>query len=627
MAENEYQEEGATEIDFVMRNYEYANMAADMGQCRFGFATDLKAVCAKGDSGATVYKFLKDASGSSNTASTRILFADANGAASSHASLTFDGTTLKIAGALRKAGESGDNLTLGAAGLVTLGGNLALGANTISVDGSANKGFGVSATGIPKVTATASDSGDARTVLRLYDDTAYEINNGVGNGAGINLYGKTKDDGTYAIFGGIKVSKENGVSGDNSASFYIQSRKEGSDPANALRLDSDQNGYIKNKLMVGALTETPTVNLAVYSDNFLNACLLSVSDAYSGPNAGLVIGVDTVVRTNGTPLNSQCVIRAEGYGRDIYVQSETATPNVFDTFIACEKLGMGDDKTVTIADKLVVDGDAQIEGLTASQIVETDASKILISVAKGTAYNANFGTGSSNVCRGNDPRLSDARTPINNDYYVQGNSSSRTTYVGDTDVDSYSQSGFYRSASAAPHNPTATGYGIIHTNHTSNSEAFQLASRWSSNRLYYRVENDGTWEPWVELYHTGNLNPVDVDYSSISTVVGFSGTPNVIIKYREILGGLVVVRFSISGTSNSTRFYFSLPFTSLQVVPSGVCSFASDNSSYVPTPVKISVSLDGYVCLDKGDWSSSSGDGWTASNGKSATGTIVFLRS
>lgn len=127
MAENKYQEEGATKIDFVMRNYEYANMAADMGQCRFGFATDLKTMCAKGDSGATVYKFLKDASGSSNTPSTRLFFADADGAASSHASLTFDGTTLKIAGALRKAEESVDNLTLGAAGLVNIKSKLMVG--------------------------------------------------------------------------------------------------------------------------------------------------------------------------------------------------------------------------------------------------------------------------------------------------------------------------------------------------------------------------------------------------------------------------------------------------------------------------------------------------------------------
>jgi hypothetical protein len=52
-----------------------------------------------------------------------------------------------------------------------------------------------------------------------------------------------------------------------------------------------------------------------------------------------------------------------------------------------------------------------LSGLTASQIVETDASKNLISAAKGTAYNKSFGTGAGNVCQGNDSRLSDARTP------------------------------------------------------------------------------------------------------------------------------------------------------------------------------------------------------------------------
>jgi len=35
--------------------------------------------------------------------------------------------------------------------------------------------------------------------------------------------------------------------------------------------------------------------------------------------------------------------------------------------------------------------------LTASQIVETDANKNLLSVAKGTAYNKNFGTGTTNI--------------------------------------------------------------------------------------------------------------------------------------------------------------------------------------------------------------------------------------
>jgi hypothetical protein len=36
-----------------------------------------------------------------------------------------------------------------------------------------------------------------------------------------------------------------------------------------------------------------------------------------------------------------------------------------------------------------------------------------------------------------------------------------------------------------------------------------IASRWNSNRIFYRTktDDDGIWEPWVELYHTGNLNP------------------------------------------------------------------------------------------------------------------------
>ena len=30
--------------------------------------------------------------------------------------------------------------------------------------------------------------------------------------------------------------------------------------------------------------------------------------------------------------------------------------------------------------------------------------------------------------------------------------------------------------------------------------AFQIASRWGSNKLYYRRKWSGTWEPWLEIY-------------------------------------------------------------------------------------------------------------------------------
>jgi len=49
--------------------------------------------------------------------------------------------------------------------------------------------------------------------------------------------------------------------------------------------------------------------------------------------------------------------------------------------------------------------------LGASEIVETDGSSKLITAAKGTAYNKAFGSGSGDVCEGDDARLSDSRTP------------------------------------------------------------------------------------------------------------------------------------------------------------------------------------------------------------------------
>ncbi len=67
--------------------------------------------------------------------------------------------------------------------------------------------------------------------------------------------------------------------------------------------------------------------------------------------------------------------------------------------------------TATINGAMSVSGNINVGGLTASRIVETDATKTLVSVAKNTAYNKNFGTTSGTVCQGNDSRLSDARTP------------------------------------------------------------------------------------------------------------------------------------------------------------------------------------------------------------------------
>ena len=48
-----------------------------------------------------------------------------------------------------------------------------------------------------------------------------------------------------------------------------------------------------------------------------------------------------------------------------------------------------------------------------------------------------------------------------------------------------------------------------------------IASRWNSNRIFYRTKQNDTWQPWVEIYHSGNLNPADyVTLSTDQTITG-----------------------------------------------------------------------------------------------------------
>src|SRR5690606_30516697 len=137
-------------------------------------------------------------------------------------------------------------------------------------------------------------------------------NGNTGNGAGISLHG---NDGVSAtkLFGGIKAYKENSIVGDQNASVYIQTRANGSNPANVLRLDSSRNGYIKNKLMVGSLTKTPENQLVVYNSE-ATATFIQVSNEAVVLGEGLKVGVeyngDSVLRFHYTKhLRFQC----EGY--------------------------------------------------------------------------------------------------------------------------------------------------------------------------------------------------------------------------------------------------------------------------------------------------------------------------
>lgn len=102
---------GATEIDFYLGNYLYADVIASMENLKFKLATDINRLIFKNAAG-TNYKLMHDASGATNIPNTRVLYANADGAASSNAGFVFNGTKLSIPLDLGRAGVVDDYIRL-----------------------------------------------------------------------------------------------------------------------------------------------------------------------------------------------------------------------------------------------------------------------------------------------------------------------------------------------------------------------------------------------------------------------------------------------------------------------------------------------------------------------------------
>jgi hypothetical protein len=108
------------------------------------------------------------------------------------------------------------------------------------------------------------------------------------------------------------------------------------------------------------------------------------------------------------------------------------------------------------------------------------------------------------------------------------------------------------------------------------------------------------------------------DYSSSSTVVGWSSFTTKIIHYKKV-GKLVFVNYNIQGTSNATTASFTLPFTpaTYTVFPVGR---AVDNGVYVNTHP--------FGHTETGKWSfylsANGSEAWTASGTKMIRGQFFF---
>jgi len=115
------------------------------------------------------------------------------------------------------------------------------------------------------------------------------------------------------------------------------------------------------------------------------------------------------------------------------------------------------------------------------------------------------------------------------------------------------------------------------------------------------------------------LDPTDwVDYSAISTIVGWSSFTTKVLKYR-IIGKQIFVIFEFNGTSNSATTTFTLPTTTINQVNTNI--YSVDNGTGNLGMVSLSSStVTGYK------WTSLTAvsSGWTASGTKRLLGQFFY---
>jgi hypothetical protein len=113
------------------------------------------------------------------------------------------------------------------------------------------------------------------------------------------------------------------------------------------------------------------------------------------------------------------------------------------------------------------------------------------------------------------------------------------------------------------------------------------------------------------------LDPTDwVDYSNISTIVGWSSFTAKKIRYR-IIGKQVFVEVQLSGTSNSTATSFTLPFSnsSIYIVAYAWC---------INNGVANNGSFDFQPLLSRCDLYYNFTNTWTASGTKQVYGQFFY---
>lgn len=231
--------------------------------------------------------------------------------------------------------------------------------------------------------------------------------------------------------------------------------------------------------------------------------------------------------------------------------------------------------------------------------VGTDANKPLITGTNGVIQASSFGKTANTFCEGNDPRLSDARTPKFTDIGASSTSPK--------DLDNYTTGGFYYCdmGTEAQYITNCPKTG------TNNTAFFLLVETWNSNtysvkqtltyynnqKTYVRTKVNTNWSPWY-LIQTTNNYIASTHTSSTSAWTGTSDeickvTKGTVIYYylaKEPTTSPVTLNLTLANgdTTGVKNVYFSngMRLSNQYASNSMICLYYSGSDWFVVNPYK-----------------------------------------
>lgn len=150
---------------------------------------------------------------------------------------------------------------------------------------------------------------------------------------------------------------------------------------------------------------------------------------------------------------------------------------------------------------------------------------------------------------------------------VSGQNESKTTTV--SEIGENLKSGFYRFDGVVNTGqaPTDDLYHIICTrsSNLASKDLFQLASRYDSNDVYFRIILNTTPSPWIKIANTQNLSNQQIPYSDTNgNLLGsanllFDGSNLLVNRIQSLTNNLYLNPYANGTTSRRIRLFYNHP--------------------------------------------------------------------